>query len=353
MSSAKTKGKKVPDFNNFRPKAVFTGILFLLLSVLLAGSLPAKPAKIKAYSDVSPRTCMSLKEMSSRYGFSSFGVKGKQITMQTRFNTFSMKGDSRRAEFNKIAVWLSAPIARQWGSWHIRQVDIDRTIWPLLNPDKALASEEYQIVVLDPGHGGSDRGAQSRGGLDEKTLTLELARNVRRILLQYRIDARLTRNSDRPLQLDERVAIANRWKSSLFISIHLNAAGSSIPAGIETYILPPAGYPSTSGGKTDICDPGVYAGNKHDRANMVLGYLIQKSMLKYAGGEDRGVRRARFVVLKNIACPAALLECGFLSNRSEAAKFEKAGHRDKVSRGIAEGIIAYLNAVKRARQIKP
>ena len=291
--------------------------------------------------------------MAKRYGFRSLRVNGKQITLLTKFTTILMEGDSRKATFNKVNIWLNGPITRRWGSWRICQADIDRTVWPLLNPDKALASEKYQVVVLDPGHGGNDNGAQSRAGLKEKTITLDLARKVRLILLQYRIDTRLTRNSDRQLDLDNRIALANRWKSSLFISIHLNAADSSVPSGIETYILPPVGCSSTANSRAGVYDHVVYPGNQHDRANIVLGYLLQRSLLKCACGEDRGVRRSRFVVLKNISCPAALLECGFLSNRSEAANWQDRAYRDKVARGIAEGIISYLNSVKHANQIKP
>ncbi|MDO9543437.1 MAG: N-acetylmuramoyl-L-alanine amidase [Kiritimatiellia bacterium] len=336
-----------------RIKTISTGILVLLLLSFSCGPLRAKAVKNRSYSDVSPKTTTSLNQLAVKYGFRSITVSGKQITMLTRFNTLSMEGGSRRATFNGTTIWLNGPIARHWGSWHITQADIDRTVWPLLNQDKALAAEKYQIVVLDPGHGGDDKGAQSRTGMSEKAITLELARKVRSILLRYRIDARLTRNSDKKLELEDRTDRANRWKSSLFVSIHLNAADNSAPAGIETHILPPVNYPSTANSKAGIYDRAVYPGNRHDRANMVLGYLLQRSLLKYAGGEDRGVRRSRFVVLKNISCPAALLECGFLSNRSEGSKLTKPDHLDKVARAIAEGIISYLNSVKRANQANP
>jgi len=284
-----------------------------MAEVFLCRPLVGKSVTIKSYTDVSPKTSVSLNQMAERYRFRSWTVNGKQITLLTKFNTILLEGDSRKATFNKVNIWLNSPITRRWGSWRICQADIDRTVWPLLNPDKALASEKYNVVVLDPGHGGNDNGAQSRAGLKEKTITLDLARKVRLILLQHRIDVRLTRNADRQLGLDERIDMANRWESSIFISIHLNAADSSAPSGIETHILPPVGWPSTAKSRAGVYDRVVYTGNHHDRANIVLGYLLQRSLLKYADGEDRGVRRSRFVVLKNISCPAALLECGFLS----------------------------------------
>jgi len=322
-------------------------------AIFLSGAICSGAAKVKSYADVSPKTTISLSQMSARCGFSAMTVNGKQITMRTKFNVLAMEGDSRRATFNGTDIWLNGPITRHWGSWHILQTDIDRTILPLLNPNNALASEEYRIVVLDPGHGGDDRGAQSRSGLNEKAIVLDLARKVRSILLQYRIDTRLTRNGDQKLDLEERTDLAGRWKSSLFVSIHLNAADNSSPAGIETHILPPAGCSSTANNSLGVYDQVVHPGNRHDRANIVLGYLMQKSLLKHTGSEDRGVRRSRFVVLKNSSAPACLVECGFLSNRSEGSKMGSPAHIDNLARGIAEGIISYLNSVKRANQINP
>lgn len=310
-------------------------------------------ARAKSYSDVSRKTAVSVNQMAANYGFRSITIHGKQITIQTRFNTLVMEGDSRKASFNGITIWLNGPIAKHRGSWHILQDDVNRTILPLLSPNNALASEAYQIVILDPGHGGKDHGAESRSGLTEKKLTLELARKVRAILLKYRIDTRLTRNSDCQLELDDRYKLANNWKSSIFISIHFNAAHNSSPSGLETYILPPAGYLGTANTSLGIDDQLVYPANRHDRANMVLGFYLQKSLLKHTNSEDRGVRRARFVVLKNVACPAALVECGFLSNLSDERKLTKPEYIDRLARGIAEGIMAYLNSVKRANQINP
>lgn len=327
--------------------------LFFLAAIAIYPPPDCMAAKAKSFSEASRNTTISLNQMAKNCGFRSISMSGKQITMLTRFNTIVMEGDSRRATFNNTAIWLNGPIARHWGSWHILQADVDRTIAPLLNPMNAVASEEAGIVTLDPGHGGNDNGAQSRSGLVEKNISLELARKVRAILLQYRIDSRLTRTSDRQLELDERVARANYWNSAVFVSIHFNAADNSSPSGIETHILPPAGYPSTANNSLGVYDQVVYAGNRHDRANMLLGFLLQKSLLKHARSEDRGVRHSRFVVLKNISCPAALLECGFLSNRSDAADLTTPGHLDNLARGIAEGIISYLNTVKSSNQAHP
>jgi len=335
-------------------KNIFSaGIRSGLLAIFILCPVCGKSAGMKSYADVSRKTTVSLSQMAERYAFRSLTVRGKQITLLTKFNTILLEGDSRKATFNGVNIWLNGPITRRWGSWHILQADIDRVILPLINPNNALASEESQIVALDPGHGGEDQGAHSRSGIIEKKMTLELARKVRAILLQYRIDARLTRNGDQQLELEDRTNRARSWKSSVFVSIHLNSAESSDPAGIETHVLPPAGYSSTANNSLGVYDQVSYQANQHDRANTVLGFLLQRSLLKHTRSEDRGVRRSRFVVLKNINCPAALVECGFLSNRAEANKLLNPGYLDNVARGIAEGIMSYLNGVKRANQANP
>jgi len=293
---------------------------------------------------------VALSQLSHRYGFISYTTTGKRLALRTKFNTFAFEGDTRKVEFNNILIWLNAPVARHWGSWTIRDVDVDKTIVPLLNPSRALKSESWRLVILDPGHGGEDRGASDlRRGMEEKRITLELAQRVRTILQKYNVAARLTRGGDQTTDLDKRCLLANRWGADLFVSIHLNAAANSDSSGIETHILPPAGCPITASAFVSSRDRVAFPGNRHDEANVVLGYYLQRSLIKYTRLEDRGVRRSRFYVIRNVACPAALVECGFISSRNDRTKIMTTVYRDNVARGIAEGILTYLNMVKRAQ----
>ena len=293
---------------------------------------------------------VSLSKLSRRYNFLSYTARGKNLKLRTKFNTFAFEGDTRKVEFNNILIWLNAPVARHWGSWTIRDIDVDKTILPLINPSRALKSENWRRVVLDPGHGGQDPGAADmRRGLEEKSITLELARRVRTILQKYNVDMHLTRSSDQTIDLDQRCRLANRYGADLFVSIHLNASANSDASGIETHILPPAGCPITASAFVGSRDRRAFPGNRHDGANMVLGYYLQRSMIKYARLEDRGVRRSRFYVIRNVNCPAALVECGFISSRSDRTKIMTMAYQDNVARGIAEGIVTYINMVKRAQ----
>lgn len=297
---------------------------------------------------------VSLSQLSHRYNFLSYAAQGKNLALKTKFNTFTFEGDTRKVEFNNILIWLNASVARHWGSWTIRDLDVDKTILPLINPSQALKSESWRLVILDPGHGGQDPGASDlHRGLEEKHITLELAQRVRTILQKYNVDARLTRGGDKTTDLDQRCLLANRWGADLFVSIHLNATANSDSSGIETHILPPAGCPITASAFVSSRDRVAFPGNRHDEANMILGYYLQKSLIKYNRLEDRGVRRSRFYVIRNVNCPAALVECGFISSRNDRTKIMTAAYRDNVARGIAEGILTYLNMVKRAQALNP
>ncbi|MDD5679012.1 MAG: N-acetylmuramoyl-L-alanine amidase [Kiritimatiellae bacterium] len=297
---------------------------------------------------------VAVSKVADLYGFASYEARGRQLLLRGRFNTLEMEGDSRRASFNRVDFWLSGPPARRWGRWTILQNDVAKMLAPLLNPSEAVKGEGHRVIVLDPGHGGEDKGANNmRRGIQEKQITLELANAVRDLLRHYDIDVRLTRKQDNNMELDERCRYATLVRADVFVSIHLNAAANSESSGIETFILPPAGYPITSGATVNARDRSVYPGNRHDGANMALGYMLQKSLLKYTRAEDRGIRRSRFQVIKNAPCPAALVECGFISNRKEREKLMDQKYRDRIAKALAEGIIAYLNTVKRARNMKP
>ncbi|MBI2440037.1 MAG: N-acetylmuramoyl-L-alanine amidase [Lentisphaerae bacterium] len=314
---------------------------------VLAGLWLAAPAALAGSDNLG--NAVALSKLSKSHGFVSYSTEGKNLTLKTKFSTLSLEGNTRKAKFNDTLIWLNAPVSRHWGSWSIRESDVTKTILPLLNPSKALRPENGRLVVLDAGHGGSDPGASdARRRLEEKNITLELAQSVRTMLQKYNVEARLTRGSDQTIELDERCQMANRWGADLLVSIHLNAAANTGSSGVETHILPPAGCPITASTFVGDRDRAVFPGNRHDEANMILGYQLQRSLLKFTKAEDRGVRRSRFYVIRNVNCPAALVECGFISSRSENVKIMTAAYRDNVARGIAEGIMAYLNLVKRA-----
>jgi len=120
--------------------------------------------------------------------------------------------------------------------------------------------------------------------------------------------------------------------------------------GAEAFALAlPGRYSSNSYGSGKP-PTSIYPGNCYDIANMALTYRIHQNLIKATGQEDRGVKRARFEVLRNAPCPAALIEMAFLSNpKDEAMAIDPAG-RDRIARGIADGIAAYIADVNRAKK---
>ena len=318
--------------------------------------MPAKPtaSPAKAASKpVPPWARVKVSDAATRLGFVSYNVHGKRIALRGESRALGMEGDSRRASFNGVVFWLRAAPVRSWGRRTMLQSDVDKMLEPLVLPSQAVKAKGYRTVVLDAGHGGeAPSAANARYGLQEKRITLALANVTRDILKQRGVEVYTTRTGDRTMDLDDRCQYAERLRADVFVSIHLNAATDPDSSGIETHILPPAGHPITANATVGRRDRAGYRSNGHDGANRVLGYLLQKNLLKYTGAEDRGVRRSRFCVVRAVPCPAALVECGFVSNRKEAQKLLNAECQGRVARALAEGVPAYLDVVRHAQPVR-
>lgn len=264
--------------------------------------------------------------------------------------------DSRRMELDGVLVWLAVPASRTNGAWRLHATDAARAIFPLMRPVAHLAAgrEDLSAILLDPGHGGMDSGAVSPGGLEEKDLTLKIARRVRDRLKAAGVRVLLTREDDTQVPLEERNRMAEAIRPAAFVSLHLNAAPSSGAQGVETYVLTPAGCASTNARDPEpSARYAAAAGNRRDGENAILGYAIQRRLVLETGAEDRGLRRARFHVLKNSTVPAALVECGFLSNGGEARRLGDDAYLATLARAIALGILDYRDQCVRARRLAP
>jgi N-acetylmuramoyl-L-alanine amidase len=266
--------------------------------------------------------------------------------LESTEHRFAFPPETRRASYNGDIVWLHEAPRRVRGAWVLREADRASFLDPFLRRDRYLREVPRGTVFLDPGHGGHDTGATGRGGSTEKHLTLDVCRLVQQRLSRRRVDVRLTRSSDRYMALEERCRTAARGKAALFVSIHFNSSGNTSAHGLETYVMPVRGERSTSGSLKNA--RVVCSGNRYDAANMILAQCIHHRTRKGIGAADRGVRKARFMVLRNAPCPAVLMECGFLSNRSEEQRIKKRSHQEKLAEGIAGGILDYLGAVRAA-----
>ena len=195
--------------------------------------------------------------------------------------------------------------------------------------------------MIDPGHGGRDIGTMGKKHR-EKDTTLALARRLVRALRKKGYVVNMTRWTDADVSLARRAKLAKSWKADVFISLHCNSVASKTVTGTETFILPPKGTSSTYAKKPQTKS---YSGNRFNKENARLAFEIQRGFVAAAGTRDRGVKHARFVVVRDAPCPSVLVETGFLSNTSEERKLANPVEQEKMVRGLVVGIVRYHRAL--------
>ena len=199
------------------------------------------------------------------------------------------------------------------------------------------------LVVIDAGHGGTDRGAAANR-LIEKEATLDIARRLQHKLEAKGVRVRMTRQDDRFLSLDERAQIANENGASAFVSVHLNTSGSGTTdaRGMETYFC---GSKSLSAVRQireslNIAD----VGGLQDLRGKKLAEVIQRITCARTQAANRGVKSKNYTVIHSTACPSVLVECGFMTDAAEAATLRREDYREKLAGGVSEGVCAFLQA---------
>lgn len=251
---------------------------------------------------------------------------------------------SRKAVFDGVTVYLDRAFSQVKGRWQLSESD-ERLLLEGLMGDFASRPRSVRTIVLDPGHGGTEEGTKNETlGLYEKALTLDVCERLRTHLEQLGYRVTLTRYDDRLVSLEDRPAIATGVKADLFLSVHFNAALKPDAKGFETYMLTPAGQPSTSDASGDSAELIPYPGNAYSLSSFELAYRIQKGMVSALQRDDRGLRKARFAVLKPLTCPGVLVECGFLSNAEEALLVSTPVFREKLARTLADALDRYARA---------
>ncbi|MFD1407468.1 N-acetylmuramoyl-L-alanine amidase [Kroppenstedtia eburnea] len=169
-------------------------------------------------------------------------------------------------------------------------------------------------IFLDPGHGGSDAGAVGNG-LQEKDVTLKIALETRRILLEeYEgVTVKMSREKDATVSLTQRTDAANAWNATFYLSIHINAGGGT---GFESYRYVQNGSSTT----------------------MTAQRNLHAAVLSASGWKDRGQKWANFHVLRESKMPAVLTENGFIDTSGDAAKLKETSFLKKLGRAHAEGL---------------
>ncbi|MEZ4750715.1 MAG: N-acetylmuramoyl-L-alanine amidase [Bdellovibrionota bacterium] len=235
--------------------------------------------------------------------------------------------------------------------------------WPFGEPEQEVPDtlvpnfKRTFRVLIDPGHGGHDKGARSEAGMLEKDLCLDVAGRVATALngsAKIRgvpLEVRLTRSSDRFVTLRDRVLTANEWKADLFISIHANAAPSPTPSGFEIYFLSTEASDNHTrylvekeNSVEEVVPPGVLSilsdlhRTNHIQESGQLARQFFHRMSRSLRPNVRGVRQGPFTVLNGTEMPAILIEIGYLTNERDAAELARQGYLNRLVGAISSSI---------------
>jgi N-acetylmuramoyl-L-alanine amidase len=266
---------------------------------------------------------------------------GAKIQKETADRPLEFVSGSREAIIKGARSWLCFPVIEQDGKSLVTRTDLAKTIEPLVRPHRVPNVGNVQTVVLDAGHGGYDKGQVSRYGA-EKDFALDVVRKLRPILQAKGFRVILTREGDYFVPLEVRAKIANSASNSIFVSVHFNATSDDPNAtGFEIFSFTPRGAPSTSDANVNARSFNMQPGSSVDAQSVALSACIYHSLLGHLPEYDRGIKRARFAVLRLTKVPAVLIEGGFLTERGESKLISNKDWRAKLAGAIGIGIENY------------
>jgi len=298
---------------------------------------------------------VSIYDLQRRWGLHSTWLKkDEQLLLQNDRWKIELNSDSREAEVNGLRLLLGEPCRLERRVVYLSQIDADRILGPILRPGYLQAViPDLRVIAIDPGHGGVDNGTQNnRLGLMEKTLTLDVAVRVGRLLRAEGYKVIFTRETDMKVELPLRAAAANAVGADLFISIHFNSLPKDTKTnGIELFTFAPEDVRSTDAwsGKVSDAESDPSPVNKSDHWSSVAAYAMQREMLGSLKAFDRGKKIAHWGVLRGLNCPGMLVEAGFLSNDAEARKIATHEYRQQIAESIARGIRSYAATLSALR----
>ncbi len=268
-----------------------------------------------------------------------------EFQLSSEEHSFEFVVGGREAIVDGVRYWLSFPPKLEDEKIHLSIIDLETLVLPILRP-AAVALKRVDTIVLDAGHGGHDPGARSENG-SEKDYALDMVERIAEILENNRLKVKLTRSEDVFVPLDDRPTVAEPEENSVFVSLHLNSGPPTPTArGLEVFSMTPQGAPSTTDrfNRMEVLRSWPANENKNDQRSFVLAETIHRNVLSENKMFDRGVKRARFMVLKKAEVPGVLIESGFLSNEEDANKVDDPEWRQKMAESIASGIVEYAQS---------
>lgn len=290
------------------------------------------------------RPYVTLANVAQFYQFPDYSRINRTVSLHSDRRVIRAQTGTSEFWINGVRFFANFPLVTSGNDDLISVMDVSKIIEPVLRPSRIQKAERIETVVLDPGHGGTDQGASSNWGT-EKGFTLDVALAARRELNRAGYRVEMTRTNDTAVSLEERVNFANRFPRAVFVSIHFNSSTGGF--GVESYALAPEGVPSTDSSEQHASGPGVerHTGNTLDGQNIALTAAVHAAVLSKVSAFDRGVRHARFHVLRDIKIPAVLLEAGFISDQVEGQRIASSYYRLQLGNAIAQGVQNYNAAV--------
>src|SRR5881398_1024030 len=291
---------------------------------------------------VSGQDYLSVDNVSRFYGLpAGIAASGEKVEFEAAKNPLEFVSGSREVMINGARSWLCFPAIEQNGKLLVSRTDVAKTIEPLVRPHRVPNVGKVQTIVVDPGHGGYDKGQVSRYGW-EKDFALDVARKLRPLLQSKGLRVVMTREGDYFVPLEVRARVANAARNSIFVSIHFNGTNDDPNAtGFEIFSFTPRGAPSTSDSAVSSSSLNMQPGSTVDGQSMALSACIYHSLVGHIPEYDRGIKRARFAVLRLTKVPAVLIEGGFLTEGGESRLISNKDWRGKLAAAIGVGIESY------------
>jgi N-acetylmuramoyl-L-alanine amidase len=276
------------------------------------------------------------------YRFHNLESDGHRVSFTSPVLIMRAAIGSQDLLINNIKFVMNDPVLELNGKPCFSRLDLCKLIDPVLRPSYINTSSGFDTVVIDPGHGGHDSGARGIYGY-EKDFSLKLAFALKSQLEAQGIRVVMTRTTDTFISLGGRVQFANKVPNSIYVSLHFNS-GPSTGTGIETFALTPQGASSVYGSRQ--VDAYSFNGNQRDSENIALATAIHASVVNHFKLVDRGVKRARWYVLKGLERPGVLFEGGFVTSPVDGRLIAAENFRREMAATLCQAIMNYKRALR-------
>lgn len=330
-------------------------------AILCAAAIPktrAAPATTKMPTAVTPkvdwtpvyhqgRSYVPLNQVAAYYDLKTPEAWTRAFALRREKLSIELAQGDKRIRLNGWTFYLSFPIIKPKDMPMMSVFDVRNLLDPILQPTARRDPAVLRTVILDPAGGGRDSGVETPS-LVEKNLTLEVAKELARLLRKNGYRVVMTRTEDKVVLPADRVAAANAVEEeAIYISLRGATASAASMKGFECSTLPPAGTPATNEADSPNIDKRFFAGNISDRESLALATTVQNSVVSGVSAVDLGVRRVRVDELRDLRMPAVSCRLGYLSNKDEVKKLATREYQNQLAANIVNGVDRYADFLRR------